>query len=292
LILIGENLQILAKAVSEAIQNRDARPLQELAVKQAEAGVHYLDLNIGPARKQSEETMSWLVDKIQEVVDIPLCLDTTNPVAMEAGLARCNRRAIINSANGTAASREKMMPLARKYDVDIIVSVLNDAGIPHDAVSRAESILETVEYANGLGIPNADIWVDPIMMPVTVAQPQAVEVLEFLRLLPDLLPEARSTVGLSNLSNGVPTHLRPFLSRVMLVMTQRVGLSSAIVDSFDRDLIRLAEGEPRHLVDLVYRVMDGEAVDMTSLSPEALDVYKTARVLLGHELFSSSWLEL
>ena len=292
MILIGENLQILAKAVSEAIQNRDARPLQELAVKQAEAGVHYLDLNIGPARKQSEETMSWLVDKIQEVVDIPLCLDTTNPVAMEAGLARCNRRAIINSANGTAASREKMMPLARKYDVDIIVSVLNDAGIPHDAISRAESILETVEYANGLGIPNADIWVDPIMMPVAVAQPQAVEVLEFLRLLPDLLPEARSTVGLSNLSNGVPTHLRPFLSRVMLVMTQRVGLSSAIVDSFDRDLIRLAEGEPRHLVDLVYRVMDGEAVDMTSLSPEALDVYKTARVLLGHELFSSSWLEL
>lgn len=292
MILIGENVQILAKVVSEAIQSRDARPLQELAVKQAEADVHYLDLNIGPARKNPEETMGWLVDKIQEVVDTPLCLDTTNPVAMEAGLARCERRAIINSANGTAASREKMMPLARKYDAHIIISVLNDAGIPHDAASRAESILETVEYANGLGIPNPAIWVDPIMMPVAVAQPQAVEVLEFLKLLPDLLPETRSTVGLSNLSNGVPARLRPFLNRVMLVMAQRVGLTSAIVDSFDHDLIRLAGGEPRHLVDLVHRTMDGEPVDMASLSSEARDVYKTARVLLGRELFSPSWLEL
>ncbi len=292
MILIGENVQILAKVVSEAIQNRDARPLQDLAVKQAEAGVHYLDLNIGPARKQPEETMGWLVDKIQEVVDTPLCLDTTNPVAMEAGLAKCRRRALINSANGTAASREKMMPLARKYDADIIVSVLNDAGIPHDAASRAESILETVEYANGLGIPSGDIWVDPIMMPVAVAQPQAVEVLEFLKMLPELVPGARSTVGLSNLSNGVPTRLRPFLNRVMLVMAQRVGLTSAIVDSFDRDLIGLAGGKPRQMVDLVYRAMDGETVDLASLSPEARDLYKTTRVLLGHELFSSSWLEL
>lgn len=88
MILIGENIQILAKVVSNALKERDEKPLQDLAVKQAQAGADYIDLNIGPARKDPE-TMKWLVGAIQEVVNKPLSLDTTNPVAMEAGLSVC-----------------------------------------------------------------------------------------------------------------------------------------------------------------------------------------------------------
>jgi 5-methyltetrahydrofolate corrinoid/iron sulfur protein methyltransferase len=86
MILIGENLNVMVKRIGEAMRNRDAKTIQELAVAEAEAGVDYIDINLGPARKAGDELMEWIVKTVQEVVDIPLYLDTTNEVAIEAGL--------------------------------------------------------------------------------------------------------------------------------------------------------------------------------------------------------------
>ncbi|RLB00153.1 MAG: dihydropteroate synthase, partial [Deltaproteobacteria bacterium] len=169
MVIIGENIHILSKKVSEAINNKDAKVIQELAKEQAAAGVDYIDLNIGPARK-NPEIMAWLVETVQEVVDLPLSLDSTNPKAVEEGLKVAKWRALINSASGRTDSKEQMMPLAVKYDCDVVISVLNDQGIPADAEARAESIMDTVTYANELGIENERIWVDPIIMPVSVDQ--------------------------------------------------------------------------------------------------------------------------
>ncbi|MBS3942987.1 MAG: dihydropteroate synthase [Dethiobacter sp.] len=292
MILIGENIQILSKAVSEALAGRQARPLQELAGKQAEAGVHWIDLNIGPARKNPAETMSWPVNTIQEVVDLPLSLDTTNPVAMEAGLALCRRKALINSASGTKESKERMLPLAKKYNANVIISALNDTGIPSDAAARAESIMETIDYANGLGIPNEDIWVDPILMPVGVGQQDILEVVEFVRMLPDIAPDVKSTIGLSNVSNGAPRHLRHIINKVMMVVLEQAGLYSAIVDSFDRELIELNAGKKQDIISLIQKVINGEEIEIQTMSPVEKDYYKTARVIMGYDLYSPSWLEL
>jgi 5-methyltetrahydrofolate corrinoid/iron sulfur protein methyltransferase len=292
MILIGENIQILSKAVSEALAGRQAGPLQELAVSQAQAGVHWIDLNIGPARKNPTETMGWLVNAIQEVVELPLSLDTTNPVAMEAGLALCRRKALINSASGTQDSKERMLPLTAKFGANVVISVLNDGGIPSDAAARAESIMETIEYANGLGIPTEDIWVDPILMPVGVGQQDILEVVEFVRMLPDIAPGVKSTIGLSNVSNGAPRHLRHILNQVMMVILEQAGLYSAIVDSFDRDLVEINAGRKPQIVSIIQKVMDGEELDMKSMSPVEKDYYKTARVMMGRELYSPSWLEI
>ncbi|MBS3948775.1 MAG: dihydropteroate synthase [Dethiobacter sp.] len=292
MILIGENIQILSKVVSEALSGREASPLRELASKQAEAGVHWIDLNIGPARKNPTETMSWLVNLVQEAVDLPLSLDTTNPVAMEAGLAICRRKPLINSAAGTQDSKERMMPLAKKYNANVVISVLNDAGIPSDAASRAESIMETIDYANGLGIPTEDIWVDPILMPIGVSQADTLEVLEFIRMLPDIAPGVKSTIGLSNLSNGVPRHLRHIVNQVATVILGNAGLYSAIVDSFDQDLLALNAGEKPEIISIILRVMDGEDLDMAAMSLEEKNYYKTARIIMGRELYSPSWLEI
>lgn len=292
MILIGENIQILSKAVSEALAGREARPLQELASKQAEAGAHWIDLNIGPARKNPTETMSWLVNAIQEAVDLPLSLDTTNPVAMEAGLAVCRRKPLINSAAGTQDSKERMLPLARKYGANVVISVLNDAGIPSDAASRAESIMETIDYANSLGIPTEDIWVDPILMPVGVGQQDILEVLEFVRMLPDIAPGVKSTIGLSNVSNGAPPHLRHILNQVMMVALEKAGLYSAIVDSFDQDLISLNNGNKAEIIALIQQVMEGGTLGVAAMSPVERNYYKTARVIMGRELYSPSWLEI
>jgi cobalamin-dependent methionine synthase I len=199
---------------------------------------------------------------------------------------------LINSAAGTQESKEKMLPLAKKYNANVVISVLNDAGIPSDAAARAESIMETIDYANGLGIPNEDIWVDPILMPVGVDQQQILEVVEFVRMLPDIVPGVKSTIGLSNLSNGVPQRLRHILNRVLMVVLDNAGLYSAIVDSFDKDLVDLNAGKKPEIVSLIQRVIDGEDLKSADLSPEERDYYKTAKVIMCQDIYSPSWLEV
>jgi len=290
MLLIGENLHIIAKKVSAAMSERDAAFLQKLAKDQAEAGMDYIDLNVGPARKDPE-IMGWLVQVVQDVVDVPLALDSTNPEAIEAGLKVAKWPPLINSASGKQASKERTLPLAANYDCQVIVSVLNDQGIPADAEARAESIMDTVAYANDLGIDNERMWIDPILLPISVAQAGVVACMEFTEMLPDLLPGVKSTIGLSNISNGAPEELRPMLNRTYLVMLQRYGMHSAIVDAFDTDLKKLVRGELPDMVEIIHKVMDGELSDIKSLPPQAQDYAKTTRVLMGDILYSHTWLE-
>jgi 5-methyltetrahydrofolate corrinoid/iron sulfur protein methyltransferase len=290
MLLIGENLHIISKTVSDAVTQRDKKGLQQMAKKQAAAGMDYIDLNIGPARKEPE-VMGWLVEIVQEAIECPLSLDSTNPLAMEAGLKKAKYPPLINSASGKQESKERMLPLAIQYKCDVVLSVLTDRGIPADAEARAESIMDTAAYANELGIENERLWIDPILLPVGVSQQGVVACLEFTQMLPDLLPGVKSTIGLSNLSNGVPAELRGILNRTYLVMLQRYGMHSAIVDAFDAELRDLVQGKLPGIVAVIHRVMDGEEVELASLSPQELDYAKTAKVLKGEILYSPAWLE-
>lgn len=291
MLLIGENIHIISKAVSEAVRERKPAYIQELARAQAAAGADLLDLNLGPARKDPEEVASWLVNTVQAVTDLPISLDTMNPVAMEAGLKLCKKRPLLNSASGKAESRELMLPLAVKYNTQVIISVITDQGCPPDVDSRVESVMETVTYASGLGIPNEDIWVDPIILPVSADQKQAREALEFIKILGDLLPGVKSVVGLSNVSNGTPGQLRGILNRTYMVMLEKNGLYSAIADVLDPELVQLNKGGLVDVRELIYKVMDGEPVDIASLSEQECNYVKTAMVLMGEALYSHAWLE-
>ena len=291
MILIGESIHVISKEVNDAVQTRNAKVIQDLTRAQAAAGADYIDLNLGPAKRDPEETTQWLVNAIQQVTDLPIAVDTMNSVAMEAGLKICKARPLLNSASGKAASKEKMMPLAKTYGTDVVISVITDAGCPPDVDARVESIVETVTYANDLGIPNEDIWVDPIILPISADQKQAVEDLEFMKILDDLLPGVKSTVGLSNISNGTPDELRGIINRTYLVMLEKNGLYSAIVDVLDPELVSLTKGELPGICDLIYKVMDGETVDIASLSKKEQDYVKTAKVIMGETLYSHAWLE-
>jgi 5-methyltetrahydrofolate corrinoid/iron sulfur protein methyltransferase len=294
MVIIGENIHVIAKAVSTAIRERDAKVIQDLAKAQTGAGADYIDLNVGPMKKDPEENMQWLVNTVQEVTDLPLSIDTMNPVAMEAGLKACQKRPLLNSASGKTDSKENMLPLAKKYNCAVVISVMTDKGMPPDVDSKIESIMDTVTYANELGIPNEDIWVDPIILPVSTAgegQRFAVTNLEFIKILEDVLPGVKSTVGLSNVSNGVPDELRPLLNRVYLAMLGRNGLYSAIADPLDKELMSLTKGEMPKIAELIYKTMDGGDIDLSALSQKEVEYVKTARVLMGETLYSDAWLE-
>ncbi len=292
MILIGEHLNIMSQTIGPAMKERNPKPLQELAKAEAEAGVDYLDLNIGPARRAGDELMTWVVNTVQEVTDLPLSLDTTNPVAMEAGLKVCKGKSLINSISLQPDRLEAELPLVKKYNAEMIGLLWGVEGMPRDANERAVLAVDIIYRANELGIPSQAIWIDPIASPVSVEINQVKACLEFTGMLKDIAPECKSTVGLSNISNGTPTHLRPHLNRTYMIMLMRYGLYSAIVDAFDSELIKIAKGEMPEIVDLVYRVMDGDKPDLSSLSQEEVNYVKTVRVLTGESLYSHSWLEI
>jgi 5-methyltetrahydrofolate corrinoid/iron sulfur protein methyltransferase len=298
MILIGENLNVMVKKIGTAMKERDAKTIQELAVAEAEAGVDYIDINLGPARKAGDELMEWIVRTVQEVVDIPLYLDTTNEVAIEAGLkAYKNKKgkAVINSIMARPERMAAELPLAQKYDAGFVALLWGPEGMPRDASERGSLAAELMAKAAEHGIPNEDVWIDPIVTPVSSQQDQVKSLLEFMMMFEDLqemAPGLKSTCGLSNVSNGAPAHFRPILNQTYLMMTEKYGMKSAIVDAFDEDLKRFARGEREDIRKLVHRVLDGDEPDVASMSKEEADYVKTAKVLLGHSLYSDSWLEI
>ena len=138
---------------------------------------------------------------------------------------------------------------------------------------------------------------DPIVTPVTSPQsqvqvPSCIEFMKMFKDLQEVAPGMKSTCGLSNVSNGAPEPLRPILNQTYMIMLGRYGMASAIVDAFDEDLKAFAQGKREDLKKLVYRVMDGEELDLKTLSKEEIDYVKTTKVLMGKILYSDSWLEL
>jgi len=261
-----------------------------MAKQEAETGIDYIDLNIGPARKAGDELMAWVVNTVQEVTDKPLSLDTTNPVAMEAGLKAYKGRALINSISPERVEEE--LPMVQKYDADMIGLLWGLDGMPRDANERCVLAVDLVYKANETGIPNEKIWIDPIATPISVEINQVKSCVEFMSMLQDIAPGCKSTVGLSNISNGTPAHLRPYLNRTYMIMLMKYGLYSAIVDAFDEELVKIAKGEMPEIVNLVHQLMDGDTPDLASLSQKEVEYVKTVRVLTGKNLYSHSWLEI
>ena len=288
--LIGENLNIVSKKYGPALKERNAGPVQELALAQTKAGMDYLDINIGPARKDGDKFMEWVVKTVQTVTDLPLSLDTTNPIAMEAGLKAHRGKALINSISLERMDAE--LPFTLKYNCDFVALLWGRDGLPRDANERGAIAAELLYNANEKGISNDRIWFDPIVTPaVNIASNHVKHCLDFLSMLPDIAPGARSIVGLSNVSNGAPNNLRPYLNRTLLMMLMKYNLHSVILDALDRELIDIARGDRPELVKLVQRAMDGEIIDPASISAEEVKYVKTVKVLLGEVLYSDSWLE-
>ena len=292
MICIGENINIVSKTLGPAIKNMEKGPVQELAVKEKEAGMDYLDMNLGPARKGGPELMAWLVKTVQEVVDLPLFLDTTNVEAIEAGLKVHKGKAVINSISCRPERMDALLPLVKKYNAGFVGLLLGVEGIPRDGAERGALAAELLAKAAENGIPEEDIWIDPIVLPISSQQNQVQGCTEFMQMFRDLAPNCKCTCGLSNVSNGTPETLRATLNRVYLMMLEKHGMVSAILDAFDKEIIGIAKGEKKELKELVEKVMDGENVDTGALSSEEVDYVKTTRVLLGQSLYSDSWLKL
>ncbi len=305
--LIGENIHIISKKTKTAIENRDSAYVLDMAKKQAEAGIDWIDLNIGPARKAWAGTMQWLTSTIMNEMNVNLSFDTTNALEMEAGLkAHPNpENCLLNSASGDPERLESVTKLAAEYNTNLIALTLsNETGIPKDPDGRIEIASIILERTMELGIDNSKIFLDPLVLPVNVDQSQVMAALDSIRVFKESFdPPVMTTIGLSNISNGSPKEIRPLINRVFCVMAMGCGLDSAIVDAFDSELLRVIKviknqtpekDSDNSLISLHALMREfGELEDLSynKDNPEETEIFKTAEILFNKNIYAHNYAE-
>lgn len=236
MLVIGELINGMYKNVARAIADRDKSFIQKLAREQVQAGADMLDVNVGPAATDAVEAMKWLVETVQEEVDVAFTLDSTKPQVIEEGLKLSKRKAMINSTTADKEKLDTLIPMAKQYGAKLIALTMDKKGIPRDRSQRSEFAAGIVTACMEAGINPEDLYLDPIILPVNVAQPQAIEVLESIRELKFLSdPPPKTVVGLSNISQG--TENRSLINRTFLIMAAVQGLDAAILDPLDKELM-------------------------------------------------------
>ncbi len=236
MLVIGELINGMYKDVRKAIANKETDVIQHLALEQLKAGANVLDVNTGPYSKDPKEDMKWLVDSIQKATTAPLSIDSTKYDAIEEGLKLAKGRPIINSTNADDEKMDRIFGLAKRYNAQVIGLAMDKSGVPNNKDKRLELAVKIVAKAMDCGINSDDLYLDPVVLPVNVAQTQGREVLESIRefrLLSD--PPPNTVVGLSNVSQG--TKSRSLINRTFLVMAVANGLTAAILDPLDRELM-------------------------------------------------------
>lgn len=306
--LISENLHIISKSTKEAVLNRDENYIKNLLQRQIKTNPDWIDLNIGPARGAFAGTMQWLVSLTQGLTDIPLSLDSTNSDEIELGLALAKepQKWIINSTSADEQRLQRTTDTAAKYGCSVIALTMNsELGIPKEADKRLELAFEISSAAEEKGISNEKLYFDPLILPVCVDQTQATEALNTIRMLKESFdPQVMTTIGLSNVSNGCPKELRALINRVFLVLAAGCGLDSAIVDSFDEELLRLnkvlesqtAEKAYDNTYLAMFNMMQNfeelDSVEYDSSDIEQVKIFKTAEILLNQKVYTNSYLEI
>ncbi|MDR0843384.1 MAG: dihydropteroate synthase [Acidobacteriota bacterium] len=236
-VTIGERIHCISPSIRDAMEKRRPEPILNRAKEQLDAGATYLDVNIGPAESTGEEIMKWVVTLIQGAFDnTPLCLDTSNRKAIEAGISVYNRakgKPIINSAD--AGDRIENIDLAAANDA-IILALCSKSGISADNDERMAHCQEMLERALSLGMEAEDVWFDPLFLVIKGMQDKQMEVLEFVRICTEM--GLKTSGGLSNVSNGMPKEIRPVIDAAMVAMAMMNGLTSAICNPCDLRLMQ------------------------------------------------------
>lgn len=232
--IIGEKINGTRKRVARAISERDEEFIKDLATRQAEAGSAWLDVNAGTHPSQEPDDLAWLIDTIQSVVDTLLCLDSANPKALEAGLATVDKTPMINSISGEPDRLEGVLPLVAEHGCQVIALAMDDKRIPEESEKRLDILRGVLTRTREAGVPDDHVYCDPLAMTIATNTDSAVAAFETMRSIKEEYPEAHLTIGLSNISFGLP--LRKIVNRTFLTLAMQAGLDSAILDPLDADM--------------------------------------------------------
>ncbi len=245
MIIVADNIQITNSAIENALKNMRPELIQEMAKKCEAAGAEMLDINSGPLPRDPEAKMTFLVEAVQDVSDLPILIDTANPKAVEAGLRANRKTAVINGFSLEPAKLESILPLAKKFDADIIGYLLYpNSHVPPDEAERLNVAMELYNEFQNAGLDKNRLIIDPVVVPVLWQNGniQAMEVMSVIKTLPDLLGfDVRTIAGVSNLTTGKGNRDKKLvLERAYLPMLAAAGLSMALLNVFHSETIRTA----------------------------------------------------
>ncbi|MCG8683838.1 MAG: dihydropteroate synthase [Desulfobacterales bacterium] len=233
--VIGERINTSRKLVQAAVADRDADYIIEDVTKQQKAGATYIDVNAGARIGHEEEDMRWLLDTIQPVCSIPLALDSPDPAILEMAFSMVKQTPMVNSISLEKERFDAMMPFLDGKECKIIALCMDDAGMPdssEDILGRAQTL---VKELNGIGIATSNIYVDPLVQPISTDSNKGTMVLDAVRAIKTDFPDVHITGGLSNISYGLPQ--RHIINRTFVTLMMDAGMDSAIIDPLDKKIM-------------------------------------------------------
>ncbi|WP_300673728.1 dihydropteroate synthase [Desulfoluna sp.] len=233
--VIGERINTTLKKVKAAVAERDVAYITDDVKKQEAAGATYIDVNAGARIGCEEEDMRWLLSVVQEATTLPLSLDSPDPAILEMAYGLVTKKPLVNSISLEKDRFDPMMNFLKGKECRILALCMDDSGMPgsvDDIFNRAKLLVEKLE---GIGMKRDDIFIDPLIQPLSVATGNGVMAMEAVARIMTELKGVHTTGGLSNVSFGLPQ--RRLVNRNFLAMMMARGFDSAIMDPLDSELM-------------------------------------------------------
>jgi 5-methyltetrahydrofolate--homocysteine methyltransferase len=232
MIIIGEKINGAIPSVAHAVAGRDAELIRSLAIRQTEAGARYLDVCAGTAPELERDALVWMLEIVQDAVDTPICIDSPDPEVLCDMLPLIKHPGIINSVSGEGSKCDRIYPLVSKSEWKVIALTCDDNGIPADAARKIEIGLRLIDKAGTYGITPDRIFIDPLVLSLSVVNDALLSFNQALRQIREKHPAVHFTSGLSNISFGMPK--RKLINRNFLAFALQAGMDSAIMDPTDK----------------------------------------------------------
>lgn len=239
MIVVGEKLNATRKDVKELVLNRDRDGVAELARAQDTAGAYYIDVNVGTGTgtaRDEVDAMDWAVRTVLEATEKAICVDSSDPAVLEAGLAAAEgRETMINSAKAGSDDLHTVVNLAVRFGSVLVGLAMDETGIPKSAEGRLDACAKIADACAKAGLPLERVYFDPLVMPVSTDSKQAMVTMNTIVGIKERFPGARTVMGLSNVSFGLPARSR--VNTAFLHMSAFAGLDAAIADPLDKELM-------------------------------------------------------
>ncbi|MBI5143871.1 MAG: dihydropteroate synthase [Candidatus Omnitrophica bacterium] len=236
MIIIGERINSTRPEIQAAIKNRNVSFILKEAASQLKAGADYIDVNCAQTSGDEVQDIDWVISVIQsEIKDVNICIDSPNYLAIDRALNiyKAKGRVIINSITGEEARIKKILPLIMNHKAKVIALTMDERGMPKTASDRFEIAKVIVERAKSDVFNPEDLYIDPLVRPISTEPTQVKEILNSIPLIKSL--GVKTILGLSNVSFGLPN--RSLLNRTFLSMAIQMGLDAAISDPLDKGIV-------------------------------------------------------
>lgn len=235
MLIIGERINASRKSIAEAISTRNVAFIQNEAKAQAMAGADYIDVNAGTFVGEEAKHLHWIIETIQEIIDLPLCIDSPDPSVIKAMIPLVKKTPMINSITLETSRLEGILPLVAEHKTKVIALCQSGDSIADTAVAKVKMAGQLVEKVKASSIPLDNLYIDAFVYPLATNDQSALATLDAIEKIMKEFSGVHTTCGLTNVSYGLPN--RKLVNRTFLVAAIARGLDSVILDPTDKQLL-------------------------------------------------------